>query len=82
MKVQIPEVKERVNFGNDIIGFIIIDIVTRMDDYVSKQKEIRFILYPLQLEISYYYEDRIRIGISIFHYTFGSEIKYGKRSRI
>ena len=80
--VQLPVVKERINWGNDIIGFIVLDITTQMENYISKQREIRLVIYPLQLEISHHFNDCIKFGFSIFHYACRSEIKYGKLERL
>ena len=82
MNIQLPVIKERINWGNEIIGFIILDITTQMDNHFAKQREIRFVIHPLQLEISHHYKDCIRVGFSIFHYALRSEIKYGKLERV
>ena len=82
MNIQLPVIKERINWGNEIIGFIILDITTQMDNHFAKQREIRFVIHPLQLEISHHYKDCICVGFSISHYTFRFEIKYGKIERV
>ena len=33
--VQLPVVKERINWGNDIVGFIVLDITTQMENYIT-----------------------------------------------
>tara|TARA_Y100000590_G_scaffold424431_1_gene531342 strand:- start:8613 stop:8867 length:255 start_codon:yes stop_codon:yes gene_type:complete len=82
MHVQLPVIKERINWGNDIIGFIILDIETQMENYISQQREIRFLINPLKLEISHHYKNCIRFGFSIFRYGFAYEIKYGKLEKL
>ena len=78
MNVQLPVVKERINWGNEITGFMILDISTHIEDNVKNQREIRLVIYPLQLEISHHDKECICMGFSIFHYAFRFEIKHGK----
>ena len=82
MYVQLPVIKERINWGSDVFGFIIIDITTQMDNYTAKQREIRLIIHPLQLEISHHFHDSIKFGFSIFSYALRFEINYGKKQKI
>ena len=44
MNIQLPVIKERINWGNDIIGFIILDITTQMDNHFAKQRDS--VCYP------------------------------------
>lgn len=77
--VELPIIKERINWGNDIFGFVVIDVTTQMPNYTSKQREIRLGISPLQIEITHHFGQIIKFGISIFeNYAIRSEIQYGK----
>ena len=80
--IQLPVVKERINWGNDVFGFIVLDITTQMENHITKQREIRLIVHPIQLEISHLFHDCIRFGISIFSYALRYEINYGKKEKV
>ena len=77
MNIQLPTIKERINWGNEIIGFIILDITTQMDNHFAKQREIRLVIHPLQLEISHHFNNCVRFGFILFDYAIRTEIKYG-----
>ena len=80
--IELPVIKERVNWGNDIIGFVIIDVTTQIEWYTSKQREIRFGISPLQIEITHHFGEIIKFGISMFKFAIRSEIQYGKLEEI
>jgi hypothetical protein len=80
--IELPVIKERVNWGNDIIRFIIIDVTTQMQGYTSKQREIRLGISPLQIEITHHFGEIIKFGISILKFAIRSEIQYGKLEQV
>ena len=80
--IELPKIKERVNWGNDTIRFIIIDVTTQMKGYTSKQREIRFGITPIQIEITHHFGEIVKFGFSIFRFAIRSEIQYGKLEQV
>ena len=80
--VELPSIKERVNWGNDIIGFVVLDISTQMPAGTSKQREIRLGISPIQFEITHHFGQLLKFGLSISTFAIRSEIQYGKLEQI
>jgi uncharacterized membrane protein YeiH len=80
--VELPVIKERINWGNDIVGFVVLDITTQMPGGTSRQREIRLGITPLQFEITHHFGQILKFGLSIFNFAIRSEIQYGKLETI
>ena len=53
--IKLPQIKERVSIGNDLIGFNILDITTTdSENHTMGQREIRLTISPLDFEISHH----------------------------
>ena len=78
MEIQLPKVKERLKWGNDIFGLIVLDISTQVGDSLQEQREIQFMIHPLKFEITHHFNFCVRFGFSLFQYAIKTEIKYGK----
>ena len=80
--IKLPQIKERVSIGNDLIGFNILDITTTdSENHTMGQREIRLTISPLDFEISHHYKKCITFGVKIFRFALMTEISYGKSER-
>ena len=81
-KVELPQITERIKWGNDTIGFVILDIETKIQYDTVKQREIRLSIHPLDFEISHHFKTCIKFGLRISKYAIRTEIQYGELSKV
>ncbi len=80
--IELPKVKERIKLGNDIIGFVVIDVETQMQGYKSKQREIRLGINPIQFEITHHFKQCLKFGLSLNRFALRTEFQYGSYEKI
>ena len=80
--IKLPNIKEKVNWGNDTINFIILDInTTDSENHTMFQREINFTLRPAQIQVLYHHKKCISVAFKIFKYSLSTEIGYGESTR-